>query len=454
MKKTEFLIDYNYVSTFDIDTLNKALVIPIKSETIYQVSFACKESKISLVYKNSLIKSVKISKEDILFFLSDIKNRIKLFSLSTKAITSQETNHTFIEDFFNILLSKAIELRVSDIHIESLDKNMLIRFRIDGTLKIFYILKKEFFNILSSYIKLNSKLDITQNRLPQDGRFNKIIKNKSYDFRVSTMPTINGESIVIRILDSQNTKKSLSSLGFSSNILEDIKKISSLKDGLVLVTGPTGSGKSTTLYSLLKEFNRENKKIITIEDPVEYKISQIQQISVNDSISLGFNTILKNILRQDPDVILIGEIRDKYSLDIALQASLTGHLVLASIHANSSVETLSRLIDLKADSYLLSTTLRYVISQRLVLNICKQCKNEGCECCSFTGFFDRSSICEVLKIDDKVSSMIFKKDNIQDINSYLKKTKFISLLEDGKKKVSKDITTIEQVYKVVNSNDL
>ncbi len=274
---------------------------------------------------------------------------------------------------------------------------------------------------MSSFIKLVSKLDITQIRLPQDGRFTREKEKKNYDFRVSIMPIINGESIVIRVLDNINIKKNIEDLGFSNHIYEDLKNITTLKDGLVLISGPTGSGKSTTLYSLIKKFNFETKKIITIEDPVEYKISQIQQIHVNDDIGLGFKTVLKNILRQDPDIILIGEIRDKYSLDIALQASLTGHLVLASIHANNSIETLSRLIDLKADSYLLSTTLKYIISQRLILNICKYCKKNTCEKCNFTGFFGRSSLCEVLEVDKVISSMIFEKNKSMKLENILKR---------------------------------
>lgn len=455
MNITENIIDYNFVDSFDIENLRKFLVIPIKTSSIYFMCFVCKESDISMVYKNSLVKSFKLSKDEILFFLSDIKNRICLFNYVLKSKESEDIKHTYIEEFFKILIKKSVELRASDIHIETLEKSMSIRLRIDGNLKIFYIFEKEFFPKLSSYIKLLSSLDMTQSRLPQDGRFtNKIDDKKNYDFRVSTMPTVYGESIVIRILDNINVKKNIKELGFSKHVYLELENILRLRDGLVLVSGPTGSGKSTTLYSILSEFDFENKKIITIEDPVEYKISQIQQIPINDKIGLGFDTVLKNILRQDPDIILIGEIRDKFSLDIALQASLTGHLVFASIHANNSLETLSRLVDLKADSYLLSTTLKYVISQRLVLNICKFCNIKGCEECSFTGFLNRSSLCEVLKIDKSISSMIFQKKEHQEINKYLNSKDFISILNDGKKRVEEGFTTIEEVYKVVNNSEI
>jgi general secretion pathway protein E len=450
MNKIKYLIDYSYVSTYDIDLLRSSLIIPIKTDDIYFTAFICDESDIKKVYENSLIKSVKLKKEEILLFLSDISNRILLYELIIKSKNIEDVNHDNLDSFFSIILNNAIISRASDIHIEALENSMLIRFRIDGILKQFYIFEKMFFSTLSSFIKLLSKLDMTQSRLPQDGRFNKSFNNTSYDFRVSTMPTINGESIVIRILDNSNIKKDIKSLGFSTHIYKEIESIIKLKDGLVLISGPTGSGKSTTLYSIIKKLNNTDKKIITIEDPVEYKVEQIQQVPINESIGLGFDRVLKNILRQDPDIILIGEIRDKFSLDIALQASLTGHLVLASIHANNSVETLSRLIDLKADKYLLSTTLKYIFSQRLVLIICKDCKQKGCETCNFTGFYNRNSICEVLKIDSKISSMIFKKSDIQTINDYLKQTKFISMLDDGKQKAKLGITSLEKVYEVVD----
>lgn len=450
MNTTKYLIDYSYVSTYDIDLLRSSLIIPIKTDDIYFTAFICNESDIKKVYINSLIKSIQIKKEDILLFLSDISNRVLLFELIIKSKNIEDVNHDNLDSFFSIILNNAIISRASDIHIEALEHSMLIRFRIDGILKQFYIFEKMFFSTLSSFIKLISKLDMTQSRLPQDGRFNKSFKNVTYDFRVSSMPTINGESIVIRILDNSNIKKDIKNLGFSTHIYKEIENITKLKDGLVLISGPTGSGKSTTLYSIIKTLNSTDKKIITIEDPVEYKVEQIQQVPINESIGLGFDRVLKNILRQDPDIILIGEIRDKFSLDIALQASLTGHLVLASIHANNSVETLSRLIDLKADKYLLSTTLKYIFSQRLVLIFCKKCKQKGCETCRFTGFYNRNSICEVLKIDSKISSMIFEKSNIQTINKYLKQTKFISMLDDGKEKVKLGITSIEKVYEVVD----
>lgn len=232
-------------------------------------------------------------------------------------------------------------------------------------------------------------------------------------------------------------------------MLHKLKQSLKLTQGLILISGPTGSGKTTTLYSILKELNCEDKKIITVEDPVEYKIESINQVPINPKIGLSFEVVLKNILRQDPDIIFIGEIRDRFSLDIALQASLTGHLVLASIHSNSAVETITRLIDLQADPFLISTTLKLIMAQRLVLNYCKFCEANGCEKCNYTKYYDRSNIAEILKVDEKISSLIFKKADINEFKEYLKAINYQTLLDDGKLKVNQNLTSIEEIYKVV-----
>lgn len=447
MNLYKYLIDYEYVNSFEISSLKKALVLPISNDGIYCKFFVCKNSDYSLLELNLIVEEIEIEQKEIEFFLSDIKSRIKLFKLSKELLRQKEINPLKMEEFFNHLLTKALILRVSDIHFETLEISMLIRFRIDGELKSFYIFEKEFFKSLSSYIKMLSRLDITKVRNPQDGRFS----FEKIDFRVSTMPTISGESIVVRILDNLNVKGSSENLNFSSHIIKSFKEILCLKEGLILITGPTGSGKSTTLYSLIKQLNFQNRKIITIEDPVEYKIEQVQQININEEIDLGFKSVLKNILRQDPDIIFIGEIRDSFSLSIALQASLTGHLVLASIHANSSIETISRLIDLKADKFLLVSTLRYIISQRLVLKLCTTCYEKGCERCNFKGFLGRVGIAESLKIDEEIKKYLMEDDFLIKIENYLKKLNFKRILDDGLKKVEEQKTTLKELYKVISS---
>lgn len=434
-------IDYELINSFGLEKLKKDLKIPFSKTGIYVNCFTYSNSHDDSLNLKSLEKVFEVKRSEIEFFLDNFTMSFNLFKY---------LKESKLKEFFTSLLKEARNKNASDIHIEAGLSDFIIRFRIDGTLKIFHSFEKEYFYSVSSYFKMQAKLDITQTRLPQDGRFNALLDDKKFDFRVSTMPTINAESIVIRVLDNENVSKNLEQLGFSFHVKNKFKDICSLTQGLVLVTGPTGSGKTTTLYSLLKKFDSENKKIITVEDPVEYKIPSIQQVLVNNEIGLSFDTILKNILRQDPDIILVGEIRDKKSLDIALQASLTGHLVLASIHANNSLETITRLIDLDADLYLLVNSLKYILSQRLVLNICKACEKKGCSKCNFTGFKGRSSISELLTIDEKLSTMILKKEDFSTINNHLVKNGFLSLKDDGKLKVEEGITTYEEVLKVLS----
>lgn len=440
------VIDYIYLSSFDNNVLKRDLIVPIKKDGIYIEVFSCEESNLEDFESSCIIKKIKIEKKHVEFFLSDLDFRIELFKQAQNSINPLYEGENNIFIFFSILIKKAIDLRSSDIHIESMENCMIIRFRIDGTLKLFISLEQNFDKVISSYIKTLSKIDVTNFRTPMDGRFSHIIDDLKYDFRVSTMPTINGESIVIRILDNKTVKKDIEKLGFSKDILKGFDKIGKLRQGLVLITGPTGSGKSTTLYSILKKLASLKRKVITVEDPVEYKLEQIQQIEVNNDLGLSFQTVLKSILRQDPDIILIGEIRDSISLNIALQASLTGHLVLASLHANSSIDTLSRLLDLKADRYLLASSLKYIISQRLVLNICQNCFLEGCEKCNYIGFKGRSCIAESLDVNEEISTIILKNKSLKE---YFSSRNFKTIFQDGLEKVDKGITTLEEVYKVV-----
>ena len=439
------LIDYSLFEKYDKEYFIKNKIVPICEDNISLKVAICNSSNLSNIKSDfsKIISFQQIEELELYFILSNLDRKIYLFSLASKSIF-QNSFEKFIDIFLNELLLFSIELRASDIHFEQYKDLVLFKFRIDGRLKNFFSFKIEFFRFISSYIKLISNLDITQIRFPQDGRFSLNINDKKYDFRVSTMPTLESESIVLRILDNKNIDKNLQTLGISSDLLDILTK------GLILISGPTGSGKTTTLYSILKELNSEEKKIITVEDPIEYKIDSICQIPINNKIGLSFEVVLKNILRQDPDIIFIGEIRDKFSLDVALQASLTGHLVIASIHANSSVETISRLIDLQADPFLISSTLKLIMAQRLVLNYCKYCNSEGCIKCNFTKYYDWSSIAEVLKIDEKISSLIFKKADINRFKEYLESVNFKTLLDNGKQKVALNITSMDEVYKVVS----
>ncbi len=443
------LIDYSLFEKYDKEYFINNKIVPIYENDI-SIKFAvCKNSNLNTIKDDfsKLISFVEIEELELSFILNYIDKKILLYSLALKAILENSFEKN-IDKFLNELLLFSIKLRASDIHIEQFKDLILFKFRIDGRLKTFFAFKSEFFKFISSFIKLNSNLDMTQVRLPLDGRFSLNIENKKYDFRVSTMPTLEAESIVLRILDNKNINKNLQTLGLSKDLLEILTQTLKLTQGLILISGPTGSGKTTTLYSILQELNCEEKKIITVEDPIEYKIDSICQIPINNKIGLSFELVLKNILRQDPDIIFIGEIRDKFSLDIALQASLTGHLVIASIHSNSAVETITRLIDLQADPFLISTTLKLVMAQRLVLNYCKSCGAIGCEKCNYTKYYDRTIIAEILKIDEKISSMIFKKADINEFKKYLLEIDFKTILDDGKQKVEQKQTSIEEVYKV------
>lgn len=441
------ILDYIFINSFDINNLRNNLFLPIKKDNYFTKVALCENSSINQnSFPNQLIKEIVTYKNDILFCLSDFEIKLELYKLAK--ISIEEDEESQIQKFLDILLKFAIEKKCSDIHIECEENSLKIRFRRDGVLKTFFNYDKKFYEQFSSIIKLISNLDITQKREPLNGRFEKTIESKRVDFRVSTMPTIYGESIVLRILDNTNTKKDLKSLGFDSFNLNKINNVIRKSNGLILVTGPTGSGKTTTLYSILNELNDNSKKIITIEDPIEYQIKGIQQVSINNEIGLKFNDVLKNVLRQDPDIIMIGEIRDTESLNIAIQASLTGHLVLSTLHTNDSISTLNRLFDLDAKPYLIASTLRAVIAQRLVLKICEYCK-DGCIKCNFTKFSGRISIFEVLEIDDDISFLINKKASNKEILELVKNKGFKTIFEDAKDKVALGLTTFDEVYKVI-----
>ena len=452
MKKIlKTLIDYSLFEKYDKDYFINNKILPLFENDISIKMAVCKNSKLETIKNdfNKVISFLEIDELELLFMISHIDQKTLLYSMALKAI-SQNSFEKYVDKFLQELLSFSINLRASDIHIEQYKDVILFKFRIDGRLKTFFAFCSEFFKLISSYIKLISTLDMTQIRLPQDGRFALNIEDKKYDFRVSTMPTLEAESIVLRILDNKNINKNLQTLGISSNLFEILTQALKLTQGLILISGPTGSGKTTTLYSILQELNCEEKKIITVEDPIEYKIDSTCQIPINNKIGLSFELVLRNILRQDPDIIFIGEIRDKFSLDIALQASLTGHLVIASIHANNAVETILRLIDLQADPFLISSTLKLVMAQRLVLNYCTFCNSQGCQKCNYTKYYDRTIIAEILKIDEMISSMIFKKSDINELKDYLEKINFKTIIDDGKQKVEQKQTSLEEVYKVAS----
>jgi general secretion pathway protein E len=456
-------IDYSLVENISIkNSLKKYKIMPVIQNSLYLLVASSDINQDIQVVSDIFhlpIKFINVSLKSLEFEWQYLEFKIKLFNLAMKSIENSKDKtdeNLYIIQFIDNLFNFTIDNGVSDIHFEVLDKSFIIRCRIDGILNQIFRFNIKLYPIISSIVKFLALLDISQKRLPLDGRFSRVVNNYTYDFRVSTLPTIYGESIVIRILDNKNIQKKLKDIGFNKNNVEMIENILNLTAGMILVTGPTGSGKTTTLYSMLNFLNTKEKKIITIEDPVEYKIDGIIQVNINNDINLDYQTVLKNILRQDPDILMIGEIRDKISLQMAIQASLTGHLVIATLHTNSALETITRLLDMDTQRYLIASTLKLVISQRLVRVLCDKCKifdsvlnsyvNKGCQDCNLNGFNGRQIVSEILKIDNNISQMISKEATILDILEYAELSGFKKLEKEGLFLVENGTTTIGEYY--------
>lgn len=367
------------------------------------------------------------------------------------------------------LITLAVKDKASDIHIEPQEDSLNIRFRIDGVLQEVFTPPKHLQSALLSRVKILAKMDISEKRRPQDGRFNVQMENRDIDLRVSAFPTIYGENVVIRILDRASVFLELEKLGFLDGAEKKFEKLIVYPYGIILVTGPTGCGKTTTLYSALSRINSEEKNIITIEDPVEYHLGKIRQSQINPKAGLTFATGLRSILRQDPDVIMVGEIRDIETAEISVQAALTGHLVLSTLHTNDAPAALTRLIDMGVEPYQISSSVIGVLAQRLVRRICENCKEEyilgdgmsgnndltgkkvfrgkGCNACKNLGYKGRIGIFELLVIDDSIKNLIINKVSSDEIKKKAVEKGMKTLRDDGLDKVLKGITTIEEVNK-------
>lgn len=377
----------------------------------------------------------------------------------------------------NQLITQAVQLGASDIHIDALEEETKVRFRLDGVLRTERTLPRHMHAVLTSRIKVMSKLNIAEKRLPQDGRFQMDIEFRKIDLRISTLPTVFGEKIVMRILDLSNIDIGIEELGFSPENETQFKKMIQSAYGIVLVTGPTGSGKTTTLYSSLYRLNTDNENIITVEDPVEYQIKGINQVQVNPGIGMTFAVGLRSILRQDPNIIMVGEIRDTETAEIALRAAMTGHLVLSTLHTNDAVNSITRLIDMGIEPFLVASSLVGVVSQRLVRKICSSCsqahqlnkeeqllfqkrglsvndvkKGTGCSQCNSTGYKGRIAIQEMLYLDDQLREMITKNQPDSAYRQLLQARSFKTLFDDGLAKVAAGITSLEEIYRVSIEN--
>ena len=378
----------------------------------------------------------------------------------------------------NMIITTAIKMKASDIHIEPMEKEFRIRYRIDGALRKMDSPPKRLQGAIISRFKIMSKMKISEKRIPQDGRIQISVGGKDLDLRVSSVPTNHGESIVMRILDKSNLSLGLPQLGFLSDDQTTFERLIKLPDGVVLVTGPTGSGKTTTLYACLGQINTPDKKLITVEDPVEYQMSGINQVQVNKDVGLDFSSALRSILRQAPNIVMIGEIRDEETADIAMEAALTGHLVFSTLHTNDAPSAVTRLLDIGVKPFLVASALRAAMAQRLVRAICEKCKESytpsdreikmltglasgsnaqipdhmyhgvGCDRCGKTGYKGRKGIFEIFKVDDTVQRLIFDHAPATLLRQRARELGMRTLREDGMLKVASGMTTLSEVLRV------
>ena len=383
--------------------------------------------------------------------------------------------------FVDLLLSQAVKSRASDIHIEPQEHSMTIRMRIDGILRDMIPPARKMQAAVIARIKILSEMDIAERRLPQDGRFKMKASGRDIDVRVSVIPTIYGEKVVMRILDASAVNHDIKQLGFEPELLKEFEAVLSQPHGIIVVTGPTGSGKSTTLYSALNYLKDPAKNITTVEDPVEYRLAGINQIQIKPKIKLNFATCLRAILRQDPDIVLIGEIRDKETVEIAIKASLTGHLVLSTFHTNDAPSAISRFIYMGIEPYLLASTLNLVLAQRLVRKICERCKEpitlnekvlkrlkidpnqmkeavfyhgKGCNACSGTGYLGRLPIFEFLVMDNDIREKLITGGNESQIRAMSRQKGYGGLFESGVNKILQGLTTTEEILRVAFTEDI
>jgi type IV pilus assembly protein PilB len=386
-----------------------------------------------------------------------------------------------IIQFVNKVISDGIRRGASDLHFEPYENNIRVRFRIDGKLNEIMTVPGQLKNAISSRIKIMSQMDIAERRMPQDGRIKVRVESKEVDIRVSCLPILYGEKIVMRILDKSSLQLDMKKLGFSDNQLNDFQDAIHKPYGMILVTGPTGSGKTTTLYSALSDLNKKTVNISTAEDPVEYNIYGINQVQINEDIGLTFAQALRSFLRQDPDIIMVGEIRDLETAEIAIKAALTGHLVLSTIHTNNAASTISRLINVGVEPFLVASSLNLVIAQRLVRKLCTECKEpyipdgrmlkgfgfeegiikrnvlykaKGCSACMNTGYKGRIAIYEVLTLTDDIKDLIYKNANEFEIESIaVKNHGMITLSESAKEKFISGITSMEEILQYLKTTN-
>jgi type II secretory ATPase GspE/PulE/Tfp pilus assembly ATPase PilB-like protein len=480
-------VDFTLMGSFQISMLKNADAIPFKEDSEYihvAVSDPLNYEGIELLERSIATKPIKLyialpndiahvfGRLDIISVTKSIVTNIKreIASGSYRADSEQSSIMQLIEQ----IVKTAIFHNASDIHIEPSSFNVSVRTRVDGVLRESFVFDLDIYNALASRIKILGNLDISEKRRSQDGRFSMKVKESQYDFRLSTAPTMFGESIVMRILDQQKILLKLSELGMEEKNLKLFDELLKSPYGIIFITGPTGSGKTTTLYAALNEIKSIDNKMITIEDPIEYQLPLAQQIQINEKINYSFPEALRSILRQDPDVIMVGEVRDSETLNIAVQASLTGHLVFTTLHTNDAPSAITRMIQMNLEPYLIADSLIGVVAQRLVRKICPHCKKEiklprftlekikqylpedyrfykgeGCVRCGFTGYNGRTMISEILKISETSSHMISINMNKYEISRKAEENgDYVPMIIDGIAKALRGETSIEEVLRV------
>jgi general secretion pathway protein E len=436
------------------------------------------EAEVALLFSlkalNETVRFILLTPAMVAFLVDDISREravSELFGKHTSDLAALAEEAPVI-NLVNSIVERAVLAESSDIHIEAGAQNMKVRFRVDGKMLEFMRQPMSRFAAVSSRIKLLSELDIAERRLPQDGRFSIRASNKEFDVRVSTAPDVHGESIVMRLLPKQRDELSLDGLGFESDHLQLIRDWGGLSNGIVLVTGPTGSGKSTTLYALLADIKTGDEKIVTVEDPVEYQLDGITQVQARADIGYTFAKALRTFLRQDPDIIMVGEIRDSETADIAVQSSLTGHLVLSTLHTNDACSVFPRLSDIGVEDYLVAATIQGVQAQRLVRKLCPDCseptdkpgfisgiekgdwrKPVGCPKCQGKGYKGRVGVYELVKVSAKMRELISHGRPVSEMRNLARNEGARSLLDDGLLKASRGITSVEEVLRVCSSEN-
>ncbi len=461
--------------------LTLAMANPLDWETIEDISFETGlKLSVAISSENNILNAIENfygSAEATWDVLKELPSYDEVEFIKEKV--EEDTQHVSLQSMYKnseappiirlvtMVIADAVKCNASDIHIEPREKYVQVRYRIDGALKNIQSYPKQIQDAVISRIKIISNLDITNKRFPQDGRSALRLENKSVDLRISTLPSVYGEKVVIRLLDPTTGLIPLSQLGIAENVLNPLMEIFTQPQGMLLVTGPTGSGKTTTLYSILQQVKDETKNIITLEDPVEYKLAEITQVGINDSIGFTFANALRSVLRQDPDIVMVGEIRDLDTAEIGARAALTGHLVLSTLHTNDTVSTISRLIDIGLEPFLVTSAVSGVIAQRLIRKICPNCKiripppeeaakfnlppvkefyrGSGCNKCNNTGYKGRVGIYELLRMNTKLKRLISKDYTEDELWECVMESGTRTMFEDAWSKIQEGITTFEEV---------